>query len=646
MLLTSLERLGSEPKDVFQLAADTVQLLSHFPRVAASGYFAAASDGQLRIAGTSWSGFAFERDEFRKGVFAICQKVSRAGVRENFSLADARNMVTWCVPLRSSDEASDVLAVTVTTGPEPMTMIDHQPIEHLIGSLKVWHADRLALRRDAELRGLAAIVELVMMIEQSSTLNEAAHHVVNELQKFLNCQRVALGVTSPLTGGSRLETISGTATFDAFSDTAKYSQAACDETAMRGTIASAPPLNPNAEHSIIALKNLLEHQNSAAAVAVPLMLKRSLIGTLVLTGSREALLEERVLNLLQTAGPILAGALSQTRRIEGSWITRTMRRLMSSRWSTRLAVTGSVAAIVTVLCLPASYRISADATLEPVKRRILSAPYDGILELTYAESGDIVSEGELLARMDAREIRWELSTATAEHSQAVKQFDSELAAENIAKAQLAKMETVRLKRKQELLRHREQNHELKAPMNGMVLNGSVVKLNGAAVRMGQPLFEVAELNPLRLELSVPAEDYFHVRPGKNVSVAFDGFDGETFEGQIVRIRPRSEVRNEKNVFIAELEVPNPDLRLRPGIEGSATIIGDKHSIAWNTFHKAWEALWRTDPTTILTDSRSDASGSSSTTSVATRMEDLPLLPRRTGDRTQVASESDEATQRK
>jgi RND family efflux transporter MFP subunit len=281
-----------------------------------------------------------------------------------------------------------------------------------------------------------------------------------------------------------------------------------------------------------------------------------------------------------------------------------------------------------------------------VTRRIVSAPYDGILELTYAESGDIVSEGELLARMDAREIRWELSTATAEHSQAVKQFDSELAAENIAKAQLAKMEAERLKRKQELLRHREENHELKAPMNGMVLNGSVDKLNGAAVRMGQPLFEVAELNPLRLELSVPAEDYFHVRPGQSVSVSFDDFDGETLEGQIVRIRPRSEVRNDKNVFIAELEVPSPDLRLRPGIDGSATIIGDKHSIAWNTFHKAWEALWRTDPTTILTDSRSDLSRSSSTTSVATRMEDHPLLTRRTGDRTQVASEFDEATESK
>jgi hypothetical protein len=292
MLLASLERLGSEPKDMFQLAADTVRLLSHFPRFVASGYFATGADGQLRIAGTSWSGFAFERDEFHKGVFAICQKVSHAGVRENFSLADARNMLTWCVPLRSSDEASDVLAVKLTTGPEPMTMTDHQPIENLIGSLKVWHANRQALRRDAELRGLAAIVELVTMIEQSSTLNEAAHHVVNELQKFLNCQRVALRVASPLTGGSRLETISGAATFDAFSDTAKYFQAACDETAMRGTIASAPPLNPNAEHSIIALKNLLEHQNAATAVAVPLMLKRSLIGTLILRGSREALLKK------------------------------------------------------------------------------------------------------------------------------------------------------------------------------------------------------------------------------------------------------------------------------------------------------------------------------------------------------------------
>ncbi len=197
--------------------------------------------------------------------------------------------------------------------------------------------------------------------------------------------------------------------------------------------------------------------------------------------------------------------------------------------------------------------------------------------------------------MDAREIRGELSTVTAELSQATKQFDSELASENIARAQLAKLEAERLRRKQELLQFREANHELKSPMSGMILNGGVEKLDGTPVRMGQPLFEVAELNPLRLEVAIPADDYFHVRVGQTVLATFDGFDGESFDGTIHRIRPRSEIRDDRNVFIAELEIQNNDLRLRPGIEGRAIILGDRHTIAWNTFHKAWEAIWRANP---------------------------------------------------
>jgi len=594
----------ASPRDTVSLAQEAVRITSGLQRVVAVAYFASSSDGTLRVAASNWSGFVFERDSFQKNLAAMCQKAANKNDRQMFMAVETANLTTLCLPITVKGVPSDVLAVSASVTPEQLSSIDLNSLEQILGSLRLWHSERQTARRDAEFQGLAALVELVQQVEQARSLPLACHAIVNELRDFFACHRVGLGLRTRTHAGCRLTTLSGTATFDPYSDVARQFQAACDESAVRGSLATWPSLNPNAEHTTIALRQLAEQQNVEAMVGLPLLSKQHVTGVLILAGRRDTLHESGTLNLLQTAAPVLGSALQMAMRLEGNLLVRSWRRLVSSRWSTRVAVTAAAAAIGTVLCLPWPYYIKVPCMLEPMTRRIVSAPYDGLLEVSLTEPGCVVQQGQILARMDAREIRWERATITAERSQALKEFDTELTRENIAKAQLARMEAERLQLKLDVLQYREQNHELLAPMEGMVLNGSLEKLTGAPVKTGEPLFEVAELNPLRLELAVPAEDYFHIRPGQSVSVAFDGFEGESFEGTILRVRPRSEVRDNENVFVADMEIRNPDFRLRPGIQGFATITGDRHSVAWNTFHKAWESLWRTDPTAILADTGS------------------------------------------
>ena len=198
-------------------------------------------------------------------------------------------------------------------------------------------------------------------------------------------------------------------------------------------------------------------------------------------------------------------------------------------------------ATVGVLCLPLPYNVSASCTLEPVLRRIVCAPYDGLLEESLVEAGTLVERDAMLARMDAREIRWELASVVAERHQALKDFDRNLSAGEITKAQLAQLDGQRLGKKVELLEAREENHELRAPVEGIVLKGSVERSSSAPVKLGQPLFEVAQLHPLRLEIEVPATDYLHVRPGQSVEITLDGISDRTVIGTVEKIRPRSEI---------------------------------------------------------------------------------------------------------
>ena len=101
----------------------------------------------------------------------------------------------------------------------------------------------------------------------------------------------------------------------------------------------------------------------------------------------------------------------------------------------------------------------------------------------------------------------------------------------------------------------------------------------------------------------PRAVYLHVRPGRSVEITLDGISDRTVIGTVEKIRPRSEIRDGHNVFVAEVIVPNEDQQLRPGMRGQADIATSAHPLAWNLFHKAWDALWRSAPAAFLAESK-------------------------------------------
>ena len=76
-----------------------------------------------------------------------------------------------------------------------------------------------------------------------------------------------------------------------------------------------------------------------------------------------------------------------------------------------------------------------------------------------------------------------------------------------------------------------------------------------------------------------------MREGHQAKVWIEGQEDRPVTGKILRIHPRSETRDAKNVFVAQIEFPNEDERLRPGMKGSVRIDGEKRSLGWSLFHK-------------------------------------------------------------
>ena len=252
-----------------------------------------------------------------------------------------------------------------------------------------------------------------------------------------------------------------------------------------------------------------------------------------------------------------------------------------------------------VLCVPIPYQSAGDCILEPGDRQFVAAPFDGTLKTVAVRPGDVVSEGDVLAELDEREIAWDLAGVRAEIAEASKRRDAALASAELSDAQEANFEVQRLAARKALLQSRTGRLLIRAPRGGLVVAGDLDGSAGVPVETGRTLFEIAPLDTLVCEIAVPEFDYAQVAAGQSADITLDALPGQTFAGTVRRVRPRAERRDDAVVFVAEVELSNTaDAAavgpLRPGMTGQAGVATAAHPLGWNLWHRAagrWGRGW-------------------------------------------------------
>ncbi|NUQ65354.1 MAG: HlyD family secretion protein, partial [Pirellulales bacterium] len=162
--------------------------------------------------------------------------------------------------------------------------------------------------------------------------------------------------------------------------------------------------------------------------------------------------------------------------------------------------------------------------------------------------------------------------------------------QDAAAAQLASLEMQRIRQKIDLLEDRVDHLDIRSPIDGLVIAGDLKKTEGAPVPTGQPLFEIAPLGHMRAELYIPDDEISHVAEGQHAAFRLDAHPKLLVEGALARIHPRAEIRDGKNVFVGEVLLDNRSDTLRPGMNGKARIVTDRHALVWNLFHKAYDRV--------------------------------------------------------
>jgi HlyD family secretion protein len=120
---------------------------------------------------------------------------------------------------------------------------------------------------------------------------------------------------------------------------------------------------------------------------------------------------------------------------------------------------------------------------------------------------------------------------------------------------------------------------IRAPIDGIVISRDVDVGQTVASSFQTPkLFSIAnDLKKMQVEASVDEADIGNVKIGQEVTFTVDAFQNQDFKGTVTQIRLSPQ--NVQNVvtYIVIIEVPNPDLKLMPGMTATVSILIDERN---------------------------------------------------------------------
>jgi HlyD family secretion protein len=117
---------------------------------------------------------------------------------------------------------------------------------------------------------------------------------------------------------------------------------------------------------------------------------------------------------------------------------------------------------------------------------------------------------------------------------------------------------------------------IRAPITGTILDRSVEKgelLTGQFASAARPVFSLANLNDLQVELDIAQDDFARLGPKQKGEVTVDAFPDRKYQGEIAEISP--EANRQKATVQVKVQILNPDEYLRPEMNSTVKFLADQ-----------------------------------------------------------------------
>ena len=243
----------------------------------------------------------------------------------------------------------------------------------------------------------------------------------------------------------------------------------------------------------------------------------------------------------------------------------------------------------------ATTSVSLPATTAAFEAANIFARTSGYIEKRYVDIGDKVKAGQLLAEITAPELDHQIaqaqatltqSQATLQQSQASRELaevtnarDSDLVNKGWLTKQQGDNDRLTLRSQQaavgvaqsniaaqeaqiRVLQQEKSYQRVVAPFDGVITQRNID--NGSLVTSGSTfMFTLMHPDVIRTQVFVPQDQAYGIAPGVDAVIRVPELPGRTFPGKVTRIA--TALQPGSRTLLTEIDVPNPDGALNPGI---------------------------------------------------------------------------------
>jgi GAF domain-containing protein len=231
-----------------------------------------------------------------------------------------------------------------------------------------------------------------------------------------------------------------------------------------------------------------------------------------------------------------------------------------------------VAAVVLLALIPWPRHVAGPAVVRPSEMLTVSAPFPGVIREIYVRGSEAVQRGEVLARIRSREADAELAAAEAQHAIAERRAAEASARRDAAGTKRWTLSAQEVEARLGYARSMERDLRLTAGVTGVIATPRVEERVGEYLDQGDPLCEIARLDPVHIEVQVDEGDVGSIHPGSRTRLKVLAHPDRQFVGTVIRVAPvGAAIPGKSSAFIVSVECPNPRLELLGGMTGRAKV---------------------------------------------------------------------------
>ncbi len=195
------------------------------------------------------------------------------------------------------------------------------------------------------------------------------------------------------------------------------------------------------------------------------------------------------------------------------------------------------------------------------------------IEKLYAEVGDHVKAGQLMAKTDEtnlKQAKIQLDNQQLEFNRIDELYKVGGASKSAWDAQKMQLDVNRA-----AYENLKENAQLVSPINGIVTARNYD--NGDMYSNGTPIFVIEQIRPVKLMLNVSESYFTKVKKGNDVIVKLDVYGDQPFQGKVSLVYPTIDAAT--RTFPVEVKIENTDEKVRPGMFARATMnFGTKNHV--------------------------------------------------------------------